>query len=177
MAETQSTTAKTFMYFALGFVVALAVTSMQQGEQSYQSDASFVEQALGPDVGDEDLGTDDTDELGETEQIYQPPPLGTVSSVRHALGQAGKLGGAKITPKRIYSTANVPGADVGQFRMSAGKFNRPAPATTATETAKIQPAPTAKAPTAKAPTAKAPTAKAPQMPQVSTRGGETIIPR
>jgi hypothetical protein len=170
MATTAPSKTPWYVYVGAGFFIGYFVMPMLKEEQLSEP----LEQAVGPDeVGEEFFGAAD-DLIGEADQIYQPPPLGTVSSIRHSLGQVGKLSGAKLTTQRIYSTANIPGADIAQTRLRGGKFNRPQPA----------PAPTAgKAPTpaGKVPTpagkVSTPAGKAPQMPAVSTRGGETILPR
>jgi hypothetical protein len=165
MATNASSKTPWYIYVGAGFLIGFVVMPMLKEDQL----SDHLEQAVGPDeLGEELTGAGD-DLIGEADQTYQPPPVGTVSSIRHTLGQAGKLGGAKFTGQRIYSTANVPGADIAQTRLRGVKFMRPQP----------PPAPTpAPAPSNAGTRSNTVTAsKAPQMPTVSTRGGETILPR
>lgn len=97
-------------------------------------------------------------DLGEIEPAVLQPTVASIGPQR----VGAKIGGSRVAGQRIYTTANVPGADIGQYRLSKSKFSAKGKATAA-------PAP------APAPTSKFVKQSFP--PEIDSRDGMTILPR
>lgn len=187
--KTDSTTIVTYFLAGIG---AAYILSRILDDRPACSNLRPVRQAVGPEETweGEEVGGDDFEEefqgvdemhpanLQQVEPSILQPTLSSVGPQRHglgggslALGQSAKLGGSRIRqPQRIYSTSNVPGADIGQYKMPKAKFTRPKAASKA-EAPKASPA-------NNSPPATTP-ALVKQMfpPEIDSRDGMVVMPR
>jgi hypothetical protein len=117
---TKTDTATLLTFFLAGVGTAYAISKMMEPPRHYR----MVSEALGPveeygpqgeELSEEPLGEEP---VGE-EPIAAPAPIGGRSKVR----------GMPLKPGRVYTTADVPGADIANFRpATAGPYRKTKPA-------------------------------------------------